>query len=265
VPGRLAQHAGQHGQALLADQHDLIAAFGEPVAFRLDPRDQRAGHVDDVEAAFRGLLAQPGRRAVGRDQHGAIVRDIGDRSGEDGTGLFQLSAVLRWGHEMAEDVHRASRGGLPGPVQGALRARAPRADRAEQAAAGGDRGPFLDRAAGRGHGHRVDAVRGGADGGGGAVPVQRGGDEQGRAVVGLRRVGGLRDRCVADPDAAAVQQPAHQRRGRAGQQPVRRVPDLGGHQYFARFHHRAWRQALACSRPAHRRIPPDVPDTRSSV
>ena len=95
VARRLAQHGGQHGQAGLADQHDLIAAFREPVAFRLDARDQWAGHVDDVEAAFRGLLAQLRRRAVGRDQHGASVRYIGQGRGEDGAGLLQLSAVLR--------------------------------------------------------------------------------------------------------------------------------------------------------------------------
>ena len=74
--GHLAEGADDLGMAGMADEQDVASVLDQPLGLAVDLGDQRAGRVDEGQAAvLRGGRHRLGH-AVGREDHRPVVRDF---------------------------------------------------------------------------------------------------------------------------------------------------------------------------------------------
>ena len=79
----LAHRALDLGMTLVTD-HDHIAPVSPQFGhFDMDLGDQRTGGVEDLKAASAGLVAHRPRHAVGRENHGGAIGNVGQIIDED--------------------------------------------------------------------------------------------------------------------------------------------------------------------------------------
>ena len=118
----LAHGAFHLGVALVPDQHHLVARFAMPCDLQMHLGDQGAGGIEHGQVTLPGLLAHLLRHAVGAEDHGASIRDLGQFVDEYGAAVAQTLYHEAIVHDLVAHVDRCPEGvecafhDLDGPV-----------------------------------------------------------------------------------------------------------------------------------------------------
>ena len=106
VPGRLAGGALDLLVALVADQQDVVVLGGEAPRLVVHLGDQRAGGVDRLQAARRGLLVHDRRDAVRGEDHGGTLGHLVELLDEDRAARLQPGDHVLVVHDLLAHVDR---------------------------------------------------------------------------------------------------------------------------------------------------------------
>ena len=104
--GSLAERALGLVVTGVPDQHHGVAAGDESLRLGVHLRDERAGGVDDVESAGRGLLADGRCHPVRGEDDGRAVGHLVEFVDEHRALLLEVGDHARVVHDLAADVHR---------------------------------------------------------------------------------------------------------------------------------------------------------------
>ena len=94
----------------MADEDQRITFFGELDGFDVNLGDQRAGSVDDAQAALRAVLANFGRNSVGAVDDALAVGDFVFAIDEDGALAAQFVDHKAVVDDLFADVNRRAEG-----------------------------------------------------------------------------------------------------------------------------------------------------------